>query len=450
MKKTQIAPIIRSLLFALGLCSLLSCGKNLFSSSTDVGQSVIDDFNPGITDVNGNIKTFSGSAVVQSAYSMRDAGDSVLPWLHREMTALAVGTFGGVQMGGKVFYDISCGYVEFRPGVLRQSGHETDRNNLKSAYSIDSVVLTVNRFRLNIGSSPAGKTADVAVFACDTSKDTAAFSFSNAKIPASSIAQGFLKVGLDSSAADTVYSIKLDTSYITRIKRAVGDSAVFPEDTGWFALFMKPVQATSEVVRFDNLSDVPRIKVYYRPDSADTAISSVTLNRHHASYAVFEQDSSAACGYPFSSWASGRRAVLKLGVSSLRDYMDTAAGDDKKYVVIQRADLKLRLSGLVSDLQVDSVLVLYCISSEPLTTLHDFSLVSTFYARPGVTDTTYSLPAASWLQKTVVKQKSDTVYLYLTVPAQTHSYSPPSIQIDWTQPQDRLDLKAVVTNPRTE
>jgi hypothetical protein len=453
MKKTKIAMNISKILIAVGVCALLSCGKNLFSSSTDVGQNIVDDFNPSVINVNSNIKTFSGSAVIDSSYSMRDVGDSILFWSHRLQSALSVGIFSGVQEGDTAFQETSYAYIEFRPGLLRQSGYESDRKNLKSAYSIDSVVFTINRLRLNIGADSvgrmaAGRTASVDVYACDTLKDTAAFAFHKTQIHGPAL--GNFKASLDSGVStDTIYTVKLDTSYISRFKSAVSDSSVHSADTGWFAFCLKPGLATSEVVRLDNGYDIPRIKVYFRSKSTDSGTAYVTLNRYNdATYTVFEQDSTRACGHPFSSWGSGRRAVFKLGVSSLRDFMDTAAGPGKKFVVIQRADLALRLSQIVSDLYVDSVAVLYCISSTPLSTMDNFTQVSSFYAHMGIGDTSYILPAASWFQKAIVKQNSDTVYLYLTIPAQAHSYSPPFIQLDWSQKQAHLDLNAIVTNPR--
>ena len=430
----------------VALCMFLACGKNPFSPSTDVGQKIVDDFDPSVTNIDKNIKSLRFNAVIDSSFSMRDINDSVLQCLHRNTAAVLAGTFPGLQGGAAAFRDIAYAYIEFRPGILRQSGHETDRTNLKSAYSIDSVVLTVNRFRMTIDSGFAGRAAaaSVDVFACDTVKDSGNVPFPKERITDTSKVIGTFDVSLDSAKEDTVYSVKLDTTYSIRLKKAASDSAQYSGDTAWFAFCLKPAPSSSGVVRFDNLNDIPRVIVYYRTDSTDTIVRSVTLGRHHSSFTVFEQDSSAACGHPLASLETGRRAVLKLDVSSLREYMDTAAGTDKKFVLIQRADIIIRCSGFFSDLQADSILVYFCIFDTLGHTMNDFTRVSSFYAkRTDNKDTTYTLPAAIWLQKTIVQKRSDAAFLYLMAP-----YSSPFVQVDWTQPGDTLELNAIVTNPR--
>ena len=444
---------IRFIIFIpIALCMILSCDKNLFAPSTDVGQKIVDDFDPSMTNVNENIKTFSGNAVIDSSFSMRDIDDTVLLWSHRNMPAVLAGTFPGIQSAPAAFHDTAYAYIEFRTGIFRQPGQETNRNNIKSAHSIDSVVLSFNRYRITIDSTYSERpaTAKLDVYVCDTVKDSDIVAFSKDKIAKSSEPLGTFSVGLDSLAEDTVYSIKLDSTYKIRFQRAASDSQQYAEDTAWFAFCLKPAQSSSGVVRFDNLNDAPRIDVFYRTDSTDTVLKAVTLYRHHSTFTVFEQDSASACSYPVASWETGRRAVFKLDVSSLREYMDTATGTDKKFVVIQRADMKLKLAGFFFDLQEDSAFtVIYSLFDTLAHTMSDFTAGSSFYVKnTGSKDTTYTLPVAPWLQKIIVQNKSDVAFLYLTAPLQYYTYSPPFLQLDWTQPAAHLELNAVITNPR--
>jgi hypothetical protein len=451
MKKSIPALMMRLVLLPIGLCTVLSCGKDPFSSSTAIGQNIVEDVQPGVTNVDQNIKSFTGFATVDSSFSMRDVGDSILPWSHRNMSSLAAGTFPGVSGDVAAFRDTAYAYIEFRPGIFRQSGHESERSALKSAYSIDSVVFMVNRFRATVDSafSERAAVADINLFECDTMKDSDVVAFTKGKD--SSTAIGVFPVQLDSAANDTVYSVKLDTKYSALFKRAVSDSASYSGDTAWFAFCLRPAPSSSGVVRFDNANEVPRIRMFYRIDSTDTVLRSVTLNRHHGSFTVFEQDSIAACGRARASWQTGRRAVLKLGVSSLRDFMDTSAKTGERYAVIQHADLKIKLSGLFSDMHADSVSVKFCIADTLARSMKDFVLVSSFYVRNtgGNDTTTYTLSLAPWLQKTIVQKKSGAAFLYLMTPMQSYYYAPAFIQIDWTQPSVRLELHAIVTNPRS-
>jgi len=151
MEKTPTAALG---IFAVSLAALLfSCGKSPFSTSTDVGRDIVNDGYRDVVNVSNTVKLFTGSAAICTSYSMRDAGDSVLPWSFRGFPELAAGTFEGLDSTRDTAYS----YIEFRPGLLRQSSYENDRNNLKAAYSIDSVVFLFYRLRMNIGAEPTGK-----------------------------------------------------------------------------------------------------------------------------------------------------------------------------------------------------------------------------------------------------------------------------------------------------
>jgi hypothetical protein len=453
MKNKRFAAFLCKLILSLGVCALISCSKSPFDSSTDLGKNIVDDFDPGITNLQSNVKTFSGHAEIDSAFSMRDSGDSIVSWLQRNTSAtstistLASGTFQGLTVDGFNPIESVFTYIEFRPDTLRTT--EATRKMLDTAYSIDSVVFVVNRLRMTIDSSSAGMAspAGIDMYPCDTLKDSAAFVLDRNKIRYNIGRLGTFTVSLDSSAADTVYSAKLDSAaYIPRIRKAVKDSA---PDTSWFAFCLRPSPNSRGIVRFDNYIDLPRILVYYRASSSDST-QTVVLYRNHASFSVFESDSLAACRYPFSTWETGRRTVFKLNLASLRAFMDTAADSGKKFMIIQRADLKINLSGIISDLSDDSVRVYFNFSDTLAHTSKDFSSLSLFYEkRAGSKNAVYTFPVTSWLQKLIAEHKIDTVYLYLTAltPTLNSGYSS-FIQIDWTQPSARLELNAIVTNPR--
>lgn len=444
MKNKRYVAFLCKLLLSIGIVVLFSCSKSPFASSTGAGENIVDDFDPAITDINHNVKTFFGGAEIDSTFSMRDLGDSVFSGLQWNTPLMLTGTFNGLSAGEFNVVETSFSYVEFRPDTLRAN---TDiRKMLDTAFSIDSVVFAVNRVRLTVDSSAAGSAgaAGIDMFPCGVLKDSTAFALKTDSIDFSGKLGTFF-VSLDSAAADSLYSVKLDSAaYVPRIRNAVKDAG---QDTSRFAFCLKPSPNSQGVVRFDNSLYQPRILVYYRPTAHDST-STATMYRFHVGSLVTETDSTAECPFPFSTFETGRRAVIKLDMTSLGTFLDTAAEDGKRFMIIQRADLKLNLAGLISDLRNDSVQILYNFSDTLCHTAKDFTMVSSFkFKNDGTKNTVYTLPSTTWLQKFVAQKRSNTVYLYITVPI-TSVLSPSFIQADWTQPSARLELNAIVTNPR--
>jgi hypothetical protein len=135
--------------------------------------------------------------------------------------------------------------------------------------------------------------------------------------------------------------------------------------------------------------------------------------------------------------------------------MDTAAPDNKKYVVIQKADVSIPVSQSMSDMRLDSLLVYYKLFDTLATNFNNFSGYGRFFIRDTIgsdssrSDTTYVLSLASMLQPLVVNHKSKFVYLFLWTPTQNSptGYGPPFIQVAW-RPDVKIKLSAIVTNPR--
>jgi hypothetical protein len=449
MKKTRFILRFGKLLVAAGAFFLIFCGGNPFSPSTDVGEKIVNDFDPGVMNVQSNLKQFSGSAFIDSSFSMRDRGDSAYWWIQRNTVTMLAGAFNGLSIGTFTAAETAYTYIEFRPDTLRVDGAK--RKNLDTAFSIDSVVFMINRFRETVNATASGMAppASIDAYSCGLLKDSSSIALTTDSIRVSAGKLGTIPaVSLDSVAPDTAYSIKLDTGiFAPRIRRAVKDAGA---DTSWFAFCLKPSPGSQGVVRFDNSINVPKIIIYSHLSSHDTATTVTTLNRHHATCIMAESDSIAACRHAYSTWETGRRAVLKLNVKTLRDYLDTASGDKRTYQVIQRADLKLNCAGLLSDLHRDSIQVYFTMSDTLARNQYDFMKVAMVTLhRDSSKNAMYTIPVTSWLQMLVSLKRSETVYMYLTAPISLSEYSSPSfIQVDWTQPANRLDLSAIITDPR--
>lgn|GEM_PF-1978263 len=440
------------------MCIALSCG-NMFKPSTNLGEQIVNDVDPDLTDINRNIKPFSDSVMCLPS-SMRDVNDTFPPGYQWNPAFVVAGSFPGLVSGSGE--DVVT-YLEFRPVNLRNDG--TIRNNLKTG-TIDSVVLQLRRFRIDTRSTPdISSPAHIDVDTCPVlqgfssllarTTDSTPFYpaiFSQTKI------MGILSVSLDSMALDTVLTLKLDSGmYVTKIVNAVKDTTG-PSDTGAFALCLAPDIGSVGLGRFMNINgdaSSPKVVIYYHGGVSNTKGDSLALWRDHATYTAIESDSSAACASPVSSWETVRRAVYKIDVSSLANFMDTAAPDNKKYVVIQKADVSIPVSQSMSDMRLDSLLVYYKLFDTLATNFNNFSGYGRFFIRDTIgsdssrSDTTYVLSLASMLQPLVVNHKSKFVYLFLWTPTQNSptGYGPPFIQVAW-RPDVKIKLSAIVTNPR--
>jgi hypothetical protein len=264
---------------------------------------------------------------------------------------------------------------------------------------------------------------------------------------------GVLSVNTDSISGDTALSLNLDKSiYITKFKNAMKDTIV-PSDTAAFALCLAPNANTDGIGRFWNYnadSRSPNLVVYFHASATDTALRSYTLSRDHASYTSIELKPTDASNASISSWENLRRAVYNIDVSSLASFMDTAAPDSLKYVVIQKADVHIPVSKCFFDMHVDSIRVEYKLIDSLATSKNSFSTVGNFWIRT-TADTSYTVPIASSLQPLVINRKSKSVYLYLSIPSQDSPvypiYGRTFIQVAW-KPDSKIKLNAIVTNPR--
>ena len=451
--------IVRLGVFA-ALCGVVSCG-NMFKPSTNLGQQIVNDVDPDLTDLNRNIKALSDS-LKDSSFSMRDVGDTFPPGYQWNPAFLAAGSFTGLVSGGK---ETIISYLEFRPGVFRTT---SSIYTSLQAVSIDSVVLRLRRLRVTTRSNlTPGSIAHIDVDTCpvlrgDSSslllRRTDSIPFPNVLLPNPI---GTFSINNDSSVydstmgGDTALSIKLDSAtYLTRFKNAVKDSGF---DTTAFAFCLAPHGNGDGLARFMNINGdqtEPKLVVYYHTSAADTAMRTQTLYRDHAAYTAIESDSALACGSSMSSWETVRRAVFKIDVSPLSTFMDTAGPDSEKYFVIQKADLSVHVLKSISDMRLDSINVKYKLFDTLATNTYNFSgSIGSFFIRDSIgtnsNDTTYVLSLASMLQPLVVNHKSKYVYLFLMVPNQNSpsGYGPPCVQIDW-KPDAKIKLSAIVTNPR--
>jgi hypothetical protein len=391
---------------------------------------------------------------VTGVFSRNDILDTIPQALQRRPYFLSAGLYNGLIGGNTSYKAQAISYIEFRPSLFRQTGWELPRQSLQAQYNIDSVVLSVERFRVTVDSasrqvSQASASTFIDVFACGLQKDSTL-------LDTNSIGNKFGTdmVSLDSGAVDSVYSIRvdrLDTGFIPRIKSAVSAAG---SDTSWFAFCLKGAPGSSGVARFYGPSYgsyAPQLHIYYRA-RADTLTEKSEIfpaNGTNSYVSVFEPafspQSGNAAADPVSFSGTVRRAVMKLDVSSLKTFMDDSATSGKKFVIIQRADLSLKAAHSTTDLRRDSIQVLYNVSDTLATQQNSFKKVSSFYLINTGLDTTYVLPLATWLQPLIVNRKSTSVYLYLTIaaPGQPTSFA----QVDWAHP-DSMKLNAIFTNPR--
>jgi hypothetical protein len=440
---------VRLLIF-LFFCGALFC-SNPFKPSTDEGQTIVNDVDSSITNINQNIKTFAGGALIDTAFSRRDIHDTIAQPLQRNPSVLAVGAFSGLTSNGIGFSDTSVAYIEFRPGLFRQTAWVIARNDLKAATTVfDSVVFVVHRLRISARGHDS--MASIDVFTCETMKDSVLFDA--AKITGNSIA-AFSGISLDSAGPDSMYSVILDTAtYFNKIRSAVSDTGT---DTAWFAFCLKPSLNSNGVVRLYGAlgsSYDPRIVFYFHDKTDPTdSIKSWAMPLHHASVSVFEPnfgpDSSNGAKAAVSSRETARRAVFKLDLAPLKTFMEDSAAAGKKFVVIQRADLSLNVAQSMSDLSSDSIRVFYNVSDTLATEQHSFKTVNSFTViRSAPSDTTYVLSLANWIQPLIVNKNLASVYLYLTVPDQLNVVTQPFVQVDWENPAGQMKINAIVTNPR--
>jgi len=214
---------------------------------------------------------------------------------------------------------------------------------------------------------------------------------------------------------------------------------ILPSDTGGFALCLAPDTVSAGLARFMNINgdnSSPKITVYYHGGASNTTGDSLALWRDHATCTVFEPDSAVATLSPVSSWETIRRAIYKIDVSSLANFMDTAAPDNKKYVVVQKADVSIPISQSMSDMRLDSINVRYKLLDTLATNQNDFNTYQNFWLKDSIgisplSDTSYVIPLASMLQPLVVNHKSKTVYLYLWINGQNSptGYGPPLLKL---------------------
>ena len=446
MKKQKILQIA----FFFSVCIIASCG-NLFQPSTNLGQQIANDVDPNLIDINRNIKPFSDS-LASLPSSMRDVGDTFPSGYQWNPWYLIAGTNIGLDSGT---IDSVYAYLEFRPLTCRVTA--SIYNALRVAH-IDSVVLMLRRLRVDTRSALVPKTVTkIDVRGCpilgDSSTDLIPFTkdlWKNTK------ALGTLSINTDTSVhdstlgGDTAFSIRLDSSYVTRFKNAVKDSGF---DTSAFAFCLGPNGKGDGLGRFMNVpgeATSPRIVAYYHASDADTALRTQTLYRDHASFTAIERDSGAACKSPISTLETIRRAVFNIDVSSLSNFMDTAGPDDKKYVVIQKAEVTIPVSQCISDMRLDSIYVQYkLLDSDSLAiSKKSFAEDGHFYIK-NTKDTSYAISIAKRLQPLVLNHRSKSVNLFLMVPSQNSptGYGPPFIQVAW-KPDSKLKLIAIVTNPR--
>jgi hypothetical protein len=450
MKKNSL---VRSIIFA-GVSGALFC-SNPFKPSTELGQNIITNLDSSITNIEQNIRTFKTAARVVGVSSRRDIDDTIPEALQRRPYFLSAGIFTGLTSIDAMYNAEAISYIEFRPSVYRDILWAIVRDPLKQASKIDSIVFFVNRLKVTVDSvSPpaTGRNTSTAVdiFACGLQRDSTLL-YTNSittKIATKT-------VSLDSSAADSVYSVhidQLDSSYARRLLNTVRSDT--SADTAWFAFCLKGSPNASGVARFYGPaygSYAPRITIYYHK-GADTALQSAPLpcsgvNSYVSTFEpVFSAGADNATPDPVSSSGTNRRAVIKLDVSAVKAYMDDSAASGRKFMIIQRADLSIKPARITTDLKRDSLQVLYNVSDTLAVGQNSFKKVSSFYIRTGASpDTNYVLPLASWIQPLIVNRKSTVVYLYLTLPAQ--GQPPAFAQIDWAPP-DSLKLNTIVTNPR--
>ena len=451
----------KQILFRLGLfalvCGAVSCG-NIFKPSTSVGEQIVNDVDPNLTDINRNVKPFSDSLMCMGS-SMRDVNDTFPPGYQWNPAYVVAGMFPGLVTGSR---GDAITYLEFRPLSLRTDA--TIHNNLRTAF-IDSAVFQVRRLRINTRSSVNGSPVKITIGACPVLRDSSSlllrFSdtipFSGFLLTKTTVMGSWL-VNTDSAGGDdTIFRFKLDSSvYAVKIKNAMKDT-ILPSDTGGFALCLAPDTVSAGLARFMNINgdnSSPKITVYYHGGASNTTGDSLALWRDHATCTVFEPDSAVATLSPVSSWETIRRAIYKIDVSSLANFMDTAAPDNKKYVVVQKADVSIPISQSMSDMRLDSINVRYKLLDTLATNQNDFNTYQNFWLKDSIgisplSDTSYVIPLASMLQPLVVNHKSKTVYLYLWINGQNSptGYGPPFTQIAW-KPDSKLKLIAIVTNPR--
>jgi hypothetical protein len=462
MKKQKI------LQFAVfsSVCLALAC-SNPLKPSTNLGEQIINDTDPNLIDINRNVKPFSGS-LRDSAFSMRDINDTLVPGYQYNPPFLTAG-----RNVGPITEDVIA-YLEFRPTNFRADNNV--RNSLKTGI-IDSVVLNLRRFRIKTLSSPTPGMAIIDVDTCPVlgrfpslsivGRKTDSIPFINDFLQNNVKNIGAVSINTDSlitdptQGGDTALTVVLDSSYIARIKNAVKDTIGF-SDTTAFGLCLAPRTGSQGLARFMNLNGdatSPNLLVYYHASATDTARRTQLFSRDHASNTVLETapDSALACGSSFSSWETARRAVYKIDVSSLAAFMDTAGPIGKKYVVLQKADVRIPVSKSVSDMRLDSIYVHFMLLDSLANNFYDlgsssYKTLGNFYIRDSISsDTSYVVSLANLLQPLLINKNRKSVYLYLWVAGQNSATSfgscPSFIQVAW-KPEQKLTLSAVVTNPR--
>ena len=461
MKKQKILQI--ALLFSV--CFACVCSNSL-KPSTSLGQQIVNDVDPTLIDLNRNVKAFSDSLKIISSSSMRDIYDTLPPGYQYNPPFIVAGRNVGADTENIV------AYLEFRPSAFKLNG--TIQSTMKNAI-VDSVVLNVRRFRITTLSNPVKGITKLAVDSCivldrfsnlsilGRQTDSAAFPMDF--LTNNILKLGTLSVNMDSSntdsslGGDTMLSLRLDSAiYTTKFRNAVKDTASI-SDTEAFALCLAPDSNCLGIARFMSYNGdatSPNLSVYFHNSVTDTARRMYTLSRDHASYTVLEPDSSALCKSPIASWETARRAVYKIDVSPISAFMDSAGPEGKKYVVLQKADVRIPISKSVSDMSLDSILVYYTVLDTQARNFYDLAgtainPIGTFYIRDSISsDTSYVIPLAKMLQHMVVDKNDKSVNLYLWIHGQNspyNTYGPSFIQVAW-KPEPIVKLDAVVTNPR--
>jgi hypothetical protein len=455
MKKQKGLQI--ALLFSV--CFACLCSNSL-KPSTNLGRQIVSDIDSTLIDLNRNVKAFSDSLKIFSSSSMRDINDTLPPGYQYNPPFIVAGRNVGADTEDVV------AYLEFRPSAFKFNG--TIQSAMKNAI-VDSVVLNVRRFRISTLSNPVNDTTKLDVDSCVVldrfsnlsilGRQTDSAAFPRGFLTNNILKLGTLSVNMDSAEGDTMLSLRLDSAiYTTKFKNAVKDTVGF-SDTEAFALCLAPDFNCKGIARFMSYNGdatSPNLSVYFHNSVTDTARRMYTLSRDHASYTVLEPDSSALCGSPICSWETARRTVYKIDVSSITAFMDSAAPEGKKYVVLQKADVRIPISKSVSDMRLDSILVYYTVLDTQARNFYDLAgtginPIGTFYIRDSISrDTTYVIPLAKMLQHLVVDKNDKSVNLYLWIHGQNspyNTYGPSFIQVAW-KPEALVKLDAVVTNPR--
>ncbi|MBD3394741.1 MAG: hypothetical protein GF418_03860 [Chitinivibrionales bacterium] len=417
------------------LACIVSCSDSPFESDTELGEPILSDIDPAITDIDKNVKPVSHAAEVLDGRSTIDSSDTTRGGHHSGVLSLKAGPWWGEQ---------ATAYLEF------------DGDSLAAVLADTSFELSSFRLRLegvtSLGEGDSANFSICLVAEKDTNTGYAGFSCDTTN--------GFSAGGGTKSSDSSQLDITLDSllaavrdSILAQPPLAIDtiiDSSVKDEpDTIYdttFAGFALTLGSDTLIDFYSSFvsGSQPALRLRYRRlssvDTVDSMVSdSLILTCVRSDYTVADTNPAALDTQLVASGATGRYTILSLDLTGFWDlFADTVRG--LEYHNILAADIPIGID--TADARNTNTINVYYDLLGPDGSLADTSRMSRVVVSRDSAGAPFSLDSLKLENiNRLVEDRYATAYLYLVV----SRYSG-SARIHW-KPTGTIPIRAVLSNP---